>query len=195
MSRFLETIKVLDGEIYHLSYHQKRYESVLKSLDSSEIKDLKKYLFPPKNGLYRCRVIYDEKDISVEYVKYKKRQIIKLKLVYDDEIVYDKKSINRICIEKLFSKKDNADDILIVKNNMITDTSIANIALYDGKNWYTPKQALLKGTTRDRLLDDGRLILKDIYVKDIFKYEKIALLNAMIDFDIIAIENIKDVVC
>ena len=38
-------------------------------------------------------------------------------------------------------------------------------------------------------------MLKDINVKDIYKYEKVALLNAMIDFDIIAVENIKDVIC
>jgi 4-amino-4-deoxychorismate lyase len=195
MSKFLETIKALDGEIYNLNYHQKRYESVLKSLDNSEIKDLKKYLNPPKNGLYRCRVVYDEKNIYVEYIKYKKRQVTKLKLVYDDEIVYKLKSTNRKELDKLFAQKNDADDILIVKNNMITDTSIANIALYNGKNWYTPKQALLNGTTRERLLNDNKLILTDIYVKDIYKYEKLALLNAMIDFDIIAQENIKDVIC
>jgi len=39
MSKFLETIKAQDGEIYNLTYHQKRYESVLKGLDNSEIKD------------------------------------------------------------------------------------------------------------------------------------------------------------
>jgi 4-amino-4-deoxychorismate lyase len=195
MSKFLETIKAQDGEIYNLTYHQKRYESVLKGLVNSEKKDLKKYLFPPKNGLYRCSVVYDEKNINVEYFKYEKREVTKLKLVYDDEIVYEIKSTNRKNLEKLFLKKDDADDIIIVKNNFITDTSIANIAFYDGKDWHTPKQALLKGTTRERLLDDGKVILKNIYVKDIYKYEKIALLNAMIDFDIIAIENIKDVIC
>jgi len=139
--------------------------------------------------------VYDEKNIDVEYIKYKKREVTKLKLVYDDEIVYEIKSTNRKNLEKLFLKKDDADDIIIVKNNFITDTSIANIALYDGKNWHTPKQALLKGTTRERLLHDGKLMLKDINVKDIYKYEKVALLNAMIDFDIIAVENIKDVIC
>jgi len=195
MSKFLETIKAQDGEIYNLNYHQKRYENVLKAFATSEIQDLKKYLTPPEIGLYKCRVEYDEKNINVEYVKYKKQQVAKLKLVYDDEIVYKIKSTNRKEIDKLFAQKNDADDILIVKNNMITDTSIANIALYDGENWHTPKQALLKGTTRERLLHDGKLMLKDINVKDIYKYEKVALLNAMIDFDIIAVENIKDVIC
>ena len=102
MSKFLETIKAQDGEIYNLTYHQKRYESVLKGLDNSEIKDLKKYLFPPKTGLYRCRVVYDEKNIDVEYIKYKKREVTKLKLVYDDEIVYEIKFTNRKNLEKLF---------------------------------------------------------------------------------------------
>ena len=49
-------------------------------------------------------------------------------------------SSNRKNLEKLFLKKDDADDIIIVKNNFITDTSIANIALYNGGNWHTPNK-------------------------------------------------------
>ena len=78
---------------------------------------------------------------------------------------------------------------------MITDTSIANIAFYDGEKWLTPKRPLLKGTTRARYLKSGLVIEKDIFVDDIKLFTKVALMNAMIDFDIMAEDNIEDKIC
>ena len=56
---FLETIKILDGEIFHISYHQKRYENTLSKFNILKTDQLKDFLNPPKDGLYRCRVVYD----------------------------------------------------------------------------------------------------------------------------------------
>jgi len=92
-------------------------------------------------------------------------------------------------------QKEQCDDILIIKKGLVSDTSIANIAFYDGKLWFTPKAALLKGTCRTRLLLEGKIIEKEIRVEDIKKYKKIALMNAMIDFDIIASDNIEEIIC
>ena len=192
---FLETIKVIDGEIFHIDYHQKRYESVLNTLGVREFKNLQDYIKPPKYGFYRCRLVYTKSSIELEYIKYTKRDIKKLKLVYDNDINYSKKSTCRDDLDRLFEQKEEADDILIVKDSLITDTSIANIALFDGEFWYTPKNPLLNGTTRQRFLDEKKLIEKDINEKDIYLYKKVALLNAMIDFDIIASKDIKDVIC
>lgn len=196
-SEFLETIKIIDAKPMHLSYHQKRYESVLKYFAIDKYKKLEEFINPPKKGLYRCRLIYTPQDaqkIDVEYIKYEKRDIKTLKLIYDDTIEYSFKSTNRVELNKLFEKREEADDILIVKDGLITDTSIANIAFFDGV-WKTPKKPLLKGTTRQRLLDDGKLVEVDIKPKDLKNFSKVALLNAMIDFDIIADENKKDVFC
>ena len=41
--------------------------------------------------------------------------------------------------------KREQDEILITRNGLLTDTSIANIALFNGKEWHTPKHPLLKG--------------------------------------------------
>ena len=192
---FLETIKAIDGEIYNLSFHQKRYENVLCSLGYSNYENLHPLLNPPKNGIYRCRLLYTKEKIEVSYHPYTKRSIKTLKLIYDDSLVYDKKYVDRTKIDALFAQKGEADDILIIKNNLVTDTSIANIAFYDRDKWVTPKQPLLKGTTRARLLESGKIFELDIEVKDLQNYTKVALLNAMIDFDIIAIENIKVAFC
>ena len=185
---FLETIKAVDGKIYNISYHQQRYEDVLKDFGMWEYKNLREYINPPKNGVYRCRLTYslNPHAINISYHQYSKKKINSLKIVYNDNIKYCKKYSNRDELDKLYKLKDECDDILIVKDSLITDTSIANIAFFDGLSWLTPKVALLNGTTRQRFLDDGKIQEADICVDDLKKFTKIALLNAMIDFDIIS---------
>jgi len=193
--RYLETIKAVDGVVFNLEYHQARMESVLASLGLDKFYTLKNLLTPPKSGLYRCRVLYDVKDISVEYLPYTKREVKSLKLIYNDEIEYSQKEENRDLLNELFSLKGSCDDILIVKGGLIRDTSIANIAFFDGNHWLTPKQPLLKGTMRQKYLDSGKIVERNIFVNDIKSYTKVALMNAMIDFDIIAQENIEEIIC
>lgn len=192
---YLETIKVENGEIFHLEYHQKRYESVLNSLGISTYKNLSEFITPPDLDLYRCRLVYTVDTVEVSYHKYVKRDITQLKIIYDDDIEYSLKSTNREEINVLYARRGRYDEILIVKNSFLTDTSIANIALYRDEVWYTPASPLLKGTTRARLLDEGKIVEKDIHLDEIYEYSEVALLNAMIDFDIIAQENIRELFC
>ena len=194
-SSYLETIKSVDGKLFNISYHQKRYESVLNSLGVSTCRDLSSLINPPLDGLYMCRIVYTCRDVKVTYHEYIKREIKSLKLVYDDNIDYSFKASDRENINRLFAQRDNCDDILIVKNSLLTDISIANIALFSDGIWYTPKDPLLKGTTRERLLNEGKLVEKALHVEDIYNYSKIAILNAMIDFDIITQESIRKIIC
>lgn len=195
---FLETIRVVDGEVFHISFHQERYESVLKKFGTQDVKNLEQFIKPPEIGLYRCRLTYDlskaPHKIDVTYHEYKKRDISSLKLVYDDEIEYDLKSTCRDRLDALYDQRGECDDVLIVKNSLLTDTTIANIAFYDSNRWVTPALPLLRGTTRERLLREGKIFEADIAIKDLKKFSKIALMNAMVDFDIIT-QNTKDFFC
>ena len=182
---YLETIKSVDGVLFNMSYHQERYESVLNSLGIDKKEDLKEYLNPPSFGIYRCRLVYTPDTISVSYHEYKKREISSLKLIFNNEIEYLNKSTCRDEIDALYEQRGEGDDILIIKDLLVSDTSIANIAFYRNGDWITPKKPLLKGTTRARLIDEGKIIESDIKVQDIRNFSKIALLNAMIDFDIL----------
>ena len=194
-SKFFETIKVLDGEIYHLFYHQSRYESVLASLGCSTPQKLSEHIKAPKKGLFRCKIIYDATSIEVEFFPYQKREIQTLKILHCDTIEYACKSTDRVALDALFAQREQCDDVLIVRNNLITDTSIANIAFHHDDLWYTPKTPLLRGTTRQRLLNEGKIIEADIRVEDLGIYTQVALLNAMIEFDIIAQENVREIMC
>ena len=184
MSSFLETIKSNNGVIENLLYHQKRYESVLKSYGVLKYKNLKEYLNPSKSGVFRCRLVYTLDSIDVTYHSYERKNVESLKIVYSD-IEYSKKSTNRDELNELYLKKESCDDILIVKDSLVTDTSIANIAIFLDSVWKTPKTPLLKGTTRDRLLEDGLLVEADIGVNELKESSKIALMNAMIGFYIV----------
>jgi 4-amino-4-deoxychorismate lyase len=182
---FLETIKSVDGKLFHMSYHQKRYESVLNSLAEKDVKNLEDYIDAPKIGIFKCRLVYNQYDISVSYHEYKKRDISSLKLIFNNEIDYSMKSTFREELDNLYSQRGECDDILIIKELLVTDTSIANIAFYNHGMWITPKNPLLKGTTRARLLDEGKLVEADIKVQELRSFSKVALLNAMTDFDVL----------
>lgn len=179
--KYFETIKCYDYEVFNLEFHNKR---VCKTIGLDIY--LNEYIYAPTNELLKCKVIYSQDGVEeVLFSKYKKRDIKSFKIVYDDNIIYDKKSINRESIDKLYEKKEKADEIIIIKNNLITDTSIANIAIFDGSSWITPKTPLLYGTTRERLLKESSIFEKDISLEMLQSAKRIALLNAMIDMDVL----------
>ncbi len=178
---FFETIKCCDYEVYNLSYHKKR---VAKTIGFNI--NLEEYIYPIKEELLKCKVIYDKNGIiNIEYLPYKKRIINTFQLVFDDLITYSAKAIHRENIDDLYLQKGAEDDIIIVKNGLITDTSIANIAIFYQEKWLTPKKPLLYGTTRERYLSDGLIYEENINIHMLKQCTKVGLLNAMIDFDII----------
>ena len=139
-----------------MSYHNERLNNTLHHFwpDCAGI-ELGEYLklTPEMNGM-KCRVIYDGSGIKeISYEAYQMRPVHSLQLVYSDDIDYTYKSLDREYLNQLYALRETADDILIVKNELVTDTSIANIALYNGSEWHTPKSPLLKGTQRAFLLD------------------------------------------
>ena len=97
------------------------------------------------------------------------------------------KSTNREELNSLYAQRETADDILVVRNGYLTDTSISNIALYDGNTWFTPSCPLLKGTKRAELLDKHLIQEKEILHTQLGSYFRIMLFNAMIDWGQIVI--------
>ena len=186
----LETIKCKDGTISHLAYHQQRCDKSRKELyGTTDSLDLKSVIIPPKNGLYRCRIIYAKNIQSIEYIPYIEKEIHTLQIVASS-LDYHLKYANRDTFTTLLHTHNNVDEILIEKNGYLTDTSIANIAFYDGEQWVTPAIPLLKGTMRQKLLDEGFLQTRNIKKEDLTHYTQVALTNAMIGFKILKNINI-----
>lgn len=149
--------------------------------------DLDELIIPPSTGLYRCRFLYDATDYHIEFHPYTPRQIASLRLVYDNTVHYPLKYTHREQLNSLFICREECDDVLIVKDGVLKDTTIANIALLIEGQWFTPQLPLLPGTTRARLLDEGFLLPAVLTPSDIPKAHKIAIMNAMMGF--VEIEN------
>ncbi len=188
--RVFETIKCIDKEIVNLDYHNERFNRTRKDLfGCGDTLDIAKYLQVPSKKLLKCKVTYADDIIDIEYHPYAKREIKSLKLMNENNIDYKYKYANRDSINELYEQKGEFDDIIIVQNGFITDTSIANIAVFLNDKWLTPNKPLLKGTCRQRYIESGLLKTADISVEMLKNAKKIALLNAMIDFDIL--EEVK----
>ena len=187
----LETIRVEDGKVHNLSYHQQRCNQSRQTLfGSKDTLELSSKIEVPKKGLYRCRIVYGEKLNSIEYIPYTQKEINSLEIVSSD-IEYDHKYANREALDALLIADPDANDVIIEQKGYFTDTTIANIAFYDGEQWITPKKPLLQGTMRAKLIDEGWLKTEDIRREDLSKYTHVALMNAMIGFKILNINTIK----
>lgn len=186
MYRFIESIQLRDGEFKRLPLHQARVTKTMACFYPNEkIIDLESLLancsYPPE-GLFKCRVVYDSEVQLVEFVPYVRREIRSLRLVETSLEPTPYKFEDRIALNAAFARRGDCDDIVLVRDGLLTDSSYSNIALYDGANWYTPRLPLLYGTNRADLLEKGLLTERDIRVDDLKNYTHIALFNAMMEF-------------
>jgi 4-amino-4-deoxychorismate lyase len=196
MCLLLESIKIQDRVAQNLEGHNRRLNKSRHQLlglsDSIDLRDVIK--IPPEltNEIYKCRVIYGKDIQGVEFIRYTKRNIKTLRLVNGDHIEYEYKYLDKSQIEHL-KVGCGTDDILIVKNNRITDASFANVVFFDGKSWITPAHPLLCGTKRQLLCDLKEIREEDITINDLRYFQKVVLINAMLDFNensFIPIQNI-----
>lgn len=195
MCRFIETVRIKDGVAENLSAHNARMNATRRACfpgkPCAELEDLnlEDYISPSGfSGLTRCRVVYSCGIERVEYFPYAMRSVRTLKLVEDNDAEYQFKSEDRSVIDRNFALRGEADDVLIVRNGMLTDTSIANIALHRDRTWYTPRLPLLKGTRRQLLLDEGLIVEDDISPCMLHEYDRLRIFNAMIHFGELELE-------
>jgi len=187
MSLLIESIKLQDGAFQNLFYHEQRMNRSLKLLCGTQadtnLEEFFEHIEMPQNGLYKCRLIYDETSKEVQFEPYTPKQILRLRIVEHDRINYEFKYLDRKNINRLFELRKDCDDIVIVKRGLITDSSFANIVFRKAKRWYTPWAPLLKGTQRQKLLERNLIEEEEITVEDIRSYDSFKLINAMLEFD------------
>ncbi len=179
----LETIRLKDGMVFNLEAHQDRLNRSYRHLFGKPAPfSLEKILAQtsfPGQGLYKIRFLYGQEDYATEILPYEPKTVKSLKVIEANELIYNLKFTDRTAIDRLMTLKGKADDILIVKHGMITDTSFGNIAFYDGKRWLTPARPLLNGTMRRTLIRQGRIFPVDIRIEDLKQYTRFKIFNAM----------------
>jgi 4-amino-4-deoxychorismate lyase len=206
MYRFIETVRIKDCQINNLKYHIDRFERTRKKFFTCYAPiDLKEIILHEieKNRLelnrepeacrsikenpegirktFKCRIVYSENIESVEILPYTVKKISSLKTVICNDIDYSVKSADRDRINYLFSMKGECDDILIIRKGLVTDTSFANVLFSDSDKLYTPAAPLLKGTMREKLIDENKVSVINIKIDDIKSFQYITLINAMMD--------------
>ncbi len=193
MSQFIETIKLVHNEYLQLDLHVKRIQETCMLFygRQRDMRDLKASLksVHKKEEPYKVTIVYDFDFCYVEAVPYYKKGIQQLVLLEDNEIEYALKFANRSRLEQLHTLAGPENDCLIVKHNRLTDSSYANLAFWNGTEWHTPMYPLLAGTKRKFLLESGKIYEKDILVGDLIHYQKVSLINAMLELGDIELDT------
>lgn len=182
MSRFIESIRIQEQKIHLLEYHQSRVNLTFRHFGKTGSLDLKKIigtLSHDEKGLYKLRIVYDlEGNYQTQIVPYIFGQIEDFELVEQNDIDYSFKYENRSTFKNLIKQSD-AQEIIVVKNNHITDTSYANLLFLKGKKWYTPTTYLLNGVQRQHLLKKKKIKETEITLDNIREFSHVQIINAM----------------
>lgn len=183
MCRFFETIRITGGIPQYLHLHEDRMNRTRKEIWGSvqPIPLGQQLIVPPffSQGTVRCRLVYDKEIKTIDFSLYQRKKIRSLKLVSCDTIDYHDKSLDRAHLERLLGQKEQCDEIIIVKDGFITDSSMANLIFFNGKEWFTPAIPLLPGTCRERMLKSGLIHERKIKPADLDGYLGVKLINAM----------------
>ena len=187
MCQLVESLKLKNGILQNLEYHQSRMNRSMDELFPQAPKiNLEKVVSIPENcvsGVFKIRVLYGSSVEKIEIEHYYFRTIQSLKVVHHKSVDYHLKYTDRQILQELFGRRGDCDDIIIIKNGVVTDSFAANLLFYDGEKWFTPTIPLLKGTKRQLLLDRGIIFEGEIREADIPGFQKVGLINAMIDFE------------
>lgn len=186
MCQLFESIRIENGMAHNLEFHQKRINQSLEFLNSTKKINLNHLISKtelPIKGIHKLRISYNTKGVIQQSIKsYKTKQIRSVKLVACNSIEYNFKYEDRSTINQLL-EDSKADEIIITKDGIITDSSISNILFYDGNNWITPSTPLLEGTQRALLLKRNKIKKVLIKIVDLNKYSEFCFINALNDFE------------
>ena len=186
MCQLFETIRITDGRPGNLDLHEQRLNRSRRKLfgldDDLRLSDYIRVPEDCRSGVFRCRVVYDKTVVSTEFSPYIPAPVKTLRLVHADNLTYDHKYFDRRSLTGLINR-DLADDVLIIKDGCVTDSSYSNIVFTDGRRWVTPDTPLLCGTMRERLLLDGTIKAERITIDTISQFIHFRLINAMLGFD------------
>lgn len=183
----LETIKIENGKPQRLNFHNERMNrSRHKLLYSSNDIYLEDFITVPyelRSGIVKCRVLYAHDILKMEYFPYQINEISEFILV-ETQIDYRYKFSNRLELNYLKSRVPASSEIIMVKNDLITDTSYSNLIFKnkEGK-WLTPETPLLEGTQREFLLSKRIIDEAEISVKDLKNFTHFMMINSMLEFD------------
>lgn len=203
--KYIETIRLENGRFHLLELHQLRMAATIREVYGNNIAvpDIKDTLGIitdiPSDGIYKCRIVYDKEIHDIELQPYTPRNVRSLKVVEAPVgLDYHLKSCDRTALSSLASLKGECDEVIILKEGLITDTSYTNLIFHSNEGLYTPRTPLLKGVMRSHLLNNGVIQETDIRPEDIHPDNRlgiteVSLINAMLPLGFGPIIPIRDI--
>jgi len=183
MFPFFESISLRNGKIENLEQHQHRVDrTFFKFYPNKKALQLKEILFKielPEQGHYKIKISYHYDDHQCQIQRYEAQIFEKFILIPSNDLNYNFKFTDRQLIESYKRNLKSHEEIIMLKNNFITDASFANLIFYDGIKWWTPTTFLLPGTMRAVLLKEKKIQEVKISIQDLSRFKKFALINAM----------------
>ena len=197
MSQFIESIKIEDQEVFLLELHQKRVNATFAHFGMENSIDLDKIIKDLKideDGFFKLRIVYDlNRNYKTQLIPYAVAEIDSFQLVENNTYDYAFKFEDRKEFERMKTKA-KTEEIIIVKNNCITDTSYTNLLFLKDEKWYTPSTYLLNGVMRQHLLATKKIKETEITLQNIKEFTHFQLINSMNDFDDMFIYPIERIV-
>lgn len=197
MFQLFESIRIFDGVPGLIEFHQRRMDYSYRLLYDKPNPFFLSDIIIKENTrlkkLVKLKVSYSEENYTCDFFLYNRRIINSIKCVDVGKYNYNLKYTDRSFINGLRDKNNCYDDILMIKNDFVTDTSYCNIIFYDGDNWYVPLEPLFKGVQREFLIHKKLIKELRIRLKDISKFESFKLVNSMITFSDSEVRSTKKI--
>lgn len=189
MYPLFETVAIIEGKAQNLALHQARYERSLQQFYGKQdvtvfqlaeiIEKHTALLAQQDTTLYRCRLDYNAHHVQTYCAPYQRKIYRTFQPVVCDDIDYDLKYAQREKLNQLLLQKGDCDEIIIIKQGLVTDCSIGNLIFKQGNQWVTPDTPLLAGTQRQKLLQENKIQTRRIYAEDLATFSEIRLINAL----------------
>lgn len=183
---FLETICIKNGAVQNLEAHISRMEHTAAYFDfSAPALPCLESMLPEahRDKKVKCRVEYREDIYNIEFTTYNPKVIRSLMLIEANDINYSFKFSDRTELNALNNKREQYDEVLIVQNGCITDTTYSNVVFRKNNDFFTPNTYLLNGTKRQKLLRELVIQEARITVDNLKEFDYVYFINSMLDIE------------
>ncbi len=183
---FIETVALRDGRWLQAERHERRLNATRAAFFNTPPDFALSQIAVPSaatQGLFKCRLRYDGRIRQVDFEPYAPRAVRSLRAVECPGLYYRYKYADRSALDALYALRGGCADVLILQDGYVTDGRYANVAVFDGENYYTPRTCLLNGTKRQALLAQGILKEIDLRFSDLARFKRLYFINAMLDLE------------
>lgn len=132
---------------------------------------------------YKLKLYYNESNFMYSLKRYHRTLIKLFRFKNIGPYDYQFKWTDRRMINELANSSKEDQETIFLNEGYLTDSSLANIILSDGRLWWTPEKPLLCGTMRAVLLKENKIQCKSIHYSELSSYESFKLINALNSFD------------